>query len=432
MPIVTQETMNALCAVVQHLPIGTNLALLHFLWMLVNGSLLSSRGAIFPGLLSISLPPAAIRRAWAAFWSGAWDITDLLEYWREYVEEEGRWQPRTYEGYRPKAVDITAFWRPTLKNCPSKHYHPQADKALPAIIMGIIADVGQVDGHRVALPQRFVRINVDDPRESTLRIRLVQDVETHLVPGEIAVFDAGFFIRELQETRISRYVLRVAKNFTARRNVLPPEKERGRKPEYGEVVRPLARYYKGKLIPATPPGRVETWEIEGRSIRAKIWDHLVRPDLPVNPDNPTFSLFVIYDPLFKAPWLLITALPLQAASVKSIYTDRWPVEQLPLAAKQMIGAHRQFVSAPESCQRLPELALLAGSILTYLAATSPPIPTGFWDRNPQPTPGRFRRALARLPFPETYPLPGQIRKKASVTAHLLKGVLGHRRSKQVA
>ena len=77
MSTVTQETMNALCAVVQHLPIGTNLALLHFLWMLVNGSLLSSRGAIFPGLLSISLPPAAIRRAWAAFWGGAWDITDL-------------------------------------------------------------------------------------------------------------------------------------------------------------------------------------------------------------------------------------------------------------------------------------------------------------------------------------------------------------------
>ena len=45
------------------------------------------------------------------------------------------------------------------------------------------------------------------------------------------------------------------------------------------------------------------------------------------------------------------------------------IEQLPLAAKQMIGAHRQFVSASESCQRLPELALLAGSILTYLAAT---------------------------------------------------------------
>ena len=429
---VTQETMNALCAVIQHLPIGTNLALLHFLWMLVTGSLLSSRGAIFPGLLAIRLPPSAIRRAWAAFRGGAWEITDLLDHWRQYIEGEGRWQSRTYEGYRPKAVDITAFWRPTLKNCPSKHYHPQADKALPAITMGIVADVGHIADHRVALPQRFVRIDSDDPREATLRIRLVQDVEAHLAPDEVAVFDAGFFIRELQEAGMSRYVLRVAKNFTARRNVLPPRKKRGRKPLYGQLVRPLARTYKDKLIPATPSDRTVTWELEGRIVRAEIWDELLRSDLPVAIENPTFSLFAIYDPLYKTPWLLTTPLPLQAASVKNIYTDRWPVEQLPLAAKQMIGAHRQFVSAPESCQRLPELALLAGSILTYLAATSPPIPTGFWDRTPQPTPGRFRRALARLPFPETYPMAERIRKKASVTAHLVTGVLGHRRSKLVA
>ena len=64
MPPARQETMNALCAVVQCLPIGTNLAaLLHILWGLVRGSLLSNRGAIFPGLLSISLPSDTVRRA---------------------------------------------------------------------------------------------------------------------------------------------------------------------------------------------------------------------------------------------------------------------------------------------------------------------------------------------------------------------------------
>jgi len=52
----------------------------------------------------------------------------------------------------------------------------------------------------------------------------------------------------------------------------------------------------------------------------------------------------------------------------------------------MIGAHRQFVFAKEACQRLPELVLLAGSILTGLAALHPVMPTGFWGRNPQPTP----------------------------------------------
>ena len=35
----------------------------------------------------------------------------------------------------------------------------------------------------------------------------------------------------------------------------------------------------------------------------------------------------------------------------------------------MVGAHHQFVFAQESIQRLPELALLAGSIQRFLAAT---------------------------------------------------------------
>jgi hypothetical protein len=97
----------------------------------------------------------------------------------------------------------------------------------------------------------------------------------------------------------------------------------------------------------------------------------------------------------------------------------------------MLGAHRQFVHAPESCQRLPELSLLAGAILTYVAAKFPPIPTGFWDRAPKPTPGRLRRVLEGLSFPANLPLPARIRRKASPTDHLPKGILAHRRQKRV-
>jgi len=97
-----------------------------------------------------------------------------------------------------------------------------------------------------------------------------------------------------------------------------------------------------------------------------------------------------------------------------------------------LGAGRQFVFASESQQRLPELALLAGSMVTYLAATLPATPTGFGDRQPKPTPGRLRRVLARTPFPKSFPLPERIRKKASVADHLPKGILGHRRQKQAA
>jgi len=86
---------------------------------------------------------------------------------------------------------------------------------------------------------------------------------------EIPVFDAGFKIRELQGAKLSRYLVRLAVNFTARRNVLPPYTGHGRRPEHGELVRPLARTWEGKLIPATPPDQVETWREEGMEFRAE-------------------------------------------------------------------------------------------------------------------------------------------------------------------
>lgn len=432
MPIVTQEIMITLCAVLRPLPIGTNLALLHFMWMLVSGKLLNSRGALFPGLLSTDLSTAEIRRAWSAFRYGRWHIDDLLSSWREYVHEQGQWRAHQYEGYRLKAVDLTAFWRPQLKGNPSKHYHPQAGKALPAIVMGIIGTIGSIQGQRSALPEAFVRVDPADPRESTLQAQVLSQVAATLAQDEIGVFDAGFRIAELQAAGVERYVVRLAKNFVARRNAQPAWQGRGRPPEYGPEVRPLARHYRGREIPATPPDYSLSWIKDDRTVSAQVWTNLVLPDVKPGPDAQTFTVVAIYDPLYTTPLLVAVPLPLHAASVHAIYSDRWPVEQLPLAAKQMIGAHRQFVSTPESCQRLPELALLAGSILTYLAATRPAIPTGFWDRNPKPTPGRLRRALAALPFPKTYPLPARFRKKAAVTGHLLKGVLAHRHSKSAA
>ena len=104
---------------------------------------------------------------------------------------------------------------------------------------------------------------------------------------------------------------------------------------------------------------------------------------------------------------------------------------MPLAAKQMLGAHRAFVFGGESRHRLPELALLAGNVLTYVAATSVAVATGFWDRCCRPTCGRLRRVLLRVDFSEI-PVPaGRLRKKASVTGHLPKGVQGHRRRSDI-
>jgi hypothetical protein len=113
-----------------------------------------------------------------------------------------------------------------------------------------------------------------------------------------------------------------------------------------------------------------------------------------------------------------------------MYRDRWPVEQAPLSAKQMIGLHRSFVFSKESCFRLPELALFAGNMLTYLAATLPPFQTGFWDRSPNRTPGRLRRVLQQADFPIFTTVEPLLREKNSVTHHLPKGISAHVRQKR--
>ena len=419
------HTINVLSQLIQGLPIGTNLALLHFMWMLVSGALLPSRGALFPALKSIGLSDAATRRAWVAFRKGVWQMPALLELWRQQIQRHPDWQLHRYEGYVPVPVDVTAFWRPALKHCPSKHYHPGAKRALPAVIFGISGEVGELNGQRMALPRAFERVHPKDPSEAHLWEEMLKKVRKGLQEDEIVVIDAGVKIGDLQAAGLNRYVLRLAVNFTARRNFLP-EHERGRKPKYGAIVRPLARKYKDKTLAATVPDERYLWQENGRELRAEIWRALVLPQTTPSPQNSTFDVYAIYDPDFAQPWLLAAPLKLEPESVRAIYKDRWPVEQIPLAAKQMVGAHRQFVYNRESIQRLPELALLAGSILSFLAATAPAVATGFWDRKPKRTPGRIRRTLMGRPFPKDAELSGQLRKKNSQTTHLPKGILARR------
>ena len=419
--------MKILVALTEGLPVGTNLALLQFLWMLVSGALLPQRGALFPALQSTGLSEQATRRAWAAFRRGAWQTVVLLRLWQEQIEGLPGWQVHRHEGYRAITVDVTAFWRPTLQNCPSKHYHPAANRALPAVIFGVIGEVGHIGDKRLACPLVFERVHPKDPSESRLWQELLRWAHRHLAADDVAVMDAGVKLANVQAAGLEGYLLRLATKFTARRNQPLPYGGKGRKPVYGEKIRPLPRSYKGKTIAASSPDRVETWTEDGVEIRAEIWEDLILPGVIPGPLAKNFRVYAIYDPAYTTPWLLATPLNLNAVTVKAMYQDRWPVEEVPLSAMQMVGAHRQFVHAGESIQRLPELALLAGSILSFLAATAPLAPTGFWDRQPKRTPGRFRRMLMGKPFPQLYPFPGQLRKKASVTSHLPKGILAPRR-----
>lgn len=418
MPTIVYRIIEVLSVLVTDLPLGTNLAVFHLLWAVLSGRLLTSRGALIPALAASGLATDAVRRAWAALAYGAWDITQLLLNFHAMVRQEGRWQRRRVAGLRPVAVDQVGFFRPRLKDCPTKHYASQAGRALPAIPFGVLTAVGAVAAHPVPVLRDIVRA----PDNATL----LRAAQAHLAADEFLVADRGFFLAQVQAAQVERYVLRVAKNFTARRATLPAYAGRGRRPTRGAVVRPCARRYRGRELAATPPDRHEAWQQEGRPMHAQVWDDLVNSTAA--PSAPTFTCYRIIDPAYAQPLVLVSSLNLAAADAYAAYRARWAVEQVPQVAKQLLGAHRQFVFGQDARQRLPEVALLSGSLLTYLAATLPAQPTGFWDRAPQPTAGRLRRRLAQLDFSKDWPMLEHIRKKNSVTAHLPKGSSAHRRT----
>jgi hypothetical protein len=423
------RVLTLVSALVVDVPIGTNLGLLHLFWMLLCGKLLLSRGAIFPGLGAVGLSEGAVRRAWAALGQGRWTSHRLVRQWAVVVEAEGFWQPHRHGGYRPVAVDVTGFWRPRLQGCPTSHYSAAAGKALPAIPVGIIARVGSVGGQRFGLPLGFVRADAADPSPSAHRRALLERAVELQASDDVLVTDREFTVGQVQAAGATVWVTRLLKNVTARRAEPPPYPGRGRPARYGDLVRPLARRRQEREIPATPPDQVTEWTERGsdgdRALRAQQWTGLVVPDAA--PGSPTFTIVAITDPAYAEPLLVATPLALSPQTLRDLYRDRWPVEQLPLAAKQMLGAARQFVHEQETCQRVPELALLAGAVLTYAAATSPAVPTGSWDRHPRRTPGRLRRLLAQADFPTDFPLPDRLRGKVAVTDHLPKGFWGQRR-----
>lgn len=435
MLIAAEVTVQAMAVLVQTVPIGTNSGLIRILWVMMNGSFLRSRGAIFTALHMSGFGVAEIRRSWAALRYGNWEVNELLEMWQIYVASQNQWRERRYEHYRVLSVDSTGFWRPRLQGWLGKHYHHLAQKALPAVVVGVMVISGQVGSHRIPLLKRIVRCQPTQGK-TAFRRQLLKEAATCAAEDMVMVMDAEFGLSELETSGVCRYVMRLASNITARRKQKPVYKGKGRPAKYGDKVRPLARQWKGHQIAATIPDQQSHFDYQGRCIQVSFWHGLVSTDTAAAEDagNPQggFSIYVYTDPLYKQPLILATDLHFAPPTAYLIYRDRWPVEQAHLAAKQMIGLHRHFVFAPEACFRLPELGLLAGAILTYVAAVLPPVPTAFWDRTPKPTPGRLRRVLAQANFPNLLDFDPELRKKNSVTTHLPKGIDAHRRTKRAA
>ncbi len=427
--------MAVLIMVVMRAHVGTNLGLLHVLWAMVSGRLLPSRGALLPALQSIGLSDEEVRHAWQASCHGAWDINELIGGHVSWVKHNSDWQARRHGGYRVVAGDMVGFFRPKLVGCETKHIHPIAGYALPAIELGMIAEIGHIGQQRVPILTQIVRMPAGHVDHKSLRAAVIHELRTHQRDDEVSVADAEFGPAEMLRAGSGLFVVRGDKNATYRRANPPPYSGRGRRPTRRQVVRPLLRKHKDHEIPADLPDRQESWQLDdGRTISVNIWSNVFLPDSVLADDETADSpmakrllttaltVLLVFHPNFDKPMLLITNMnQTPVPTLCAIYPDRWPIEMIPLSAKHMIGAHRQFVFAPEHTQRLPELALLAGNILSCVAATAQPVATGFWDHLPKATPGRLRRVLSKVAFPRYVTLPDQLRKKNSVFQHLPRG-----------
>jgi len=131
-----------------------------------------------------------------------------------------------------------------------------------------------------------------------------------LQPDEVLIVDAGCGVAALLVGGVPRFVARVARNFTARRNVLPASTGRGRCPGYGERVRPVPRTSKGRTIAASPPDATAQWVRAGRTMQAQRWDDLVLST--AQPGSPALRCAVIHAPRYQEPLVLVTNLPVSA------------------------------------------------------------------------------------------------------------------------
>jgi hypothetical protein len=225
----------------------------------------------------------------------------------------------------------------------------------------VVVQVGQIANQRAPLLSKLIRAE-GCHREAGLKRRLLAWVRAHLGPAEVAVCDAGIRLQQMQAAGVPRFVLRLAKNCTVRRNELPPRQGRGRPLEYGQLLRPLARNYKDHALPASQPDVCGTFGVEDEqgasavTVRFHGWLEVVGAQQKVAGDIETVTIWLFWDPRFRDPLVLAT----NVASIENITSH----------------------------------SLLLGNVLTIMAMLLPPIPSGYWDRQPRKTTGRLRESPA--------------------------------------
>jgi hypothetical protein len=365
---------------------------------------------------------------------GAWECNQLLARLQVCVEADQRWEPLRVAGHRVVALDTAGIFRPRLKGLLSRHFAPAEHKTAPAICLGLMAAMGRVGEQRVAVPLLMARGPSDENTEDSLMVDLIRQAGEQAVKDWVFCADRKFLAMVMVRHGLGQIVKRVQKNAIFRRELPESQIGRGRRRLRGEVVRPLPRRVKGKLIDASLPDEQVSWqELEqGKlvTITTSIWrrvhlhEQLSWDDETRALSNKTlWTVYAIHHPSFDEPMLVITNAAFTPREAYQIAHGRWGVEQPPLVAKQLLGLHRQNVWSDEMRYRLPELGFIAAGILTYVAACHTAIPTGWWDTRAKPTAGRLRRQLAVLRRDQIRQLLAgeQLREKKSVTAHLPVG-----------
>lgn len=441
---INYQVQDAIEQMVTTLPKGTDLGICDVISAMYSGYFVESGGGIMPAVdqyLSRFIDDeeeraARSRRAAKAVTYGQLNLAEMVAGLKAKVEAEGKWQATKVQGYHLKPVDMTAYKRARVKGLQSKTYDSGADKAVAGVPYGIMGTTGRVGGQRVAILDLLVCGDTSQNEPSTELEKVYKQVGNKLSEADLALFDAGFSLIDAVRHGVNQCVLRLAKNCTfgktpgkipSRTATKGPEPSR----HQAEVMRPLARQHGGKLLPGSAPTQTQTVVDEaGVVTKIEVWSpvyflerHLDRVEddkLKGKLRQKPLQVVAIYHPDFKDPLLLGTpVLALAAASMPAIYPERWPIEGIPQAGKYILsgGGGRHYVHHPTAITRLPALTMIFGSLLKYLAATLPPIRSGFWDRAVKPTYGRLLKHLKKVGLP----LSSQLSKKASVTAHLPKG-----------
>lgn len=424
-------------------PKGTALGLCDLISAMLSGYFIESGGAVMPAVEAYLRQEvedeeeraARSRRAAKALTYGSYNLKELLDKLREIVEEEDNWKPIIVQGYRVVPVDFTAYRRAAVEKLKSTAYFSDTNRAVPAVPVGMIGTVGEVNGQRIALLKNVVVTDVKTNDNVADKKELYRQVEKCLEEDEIGVLDAGFKLVEAAEAGIERCVIRLATNCTFGKTAGEiPERTsaKGATPtQYkAEIIRPLERTHGKNRIPANPADKICTITDEsGQEMETHIWNELyflerhlkkVKESKKKDLRQMPIKVMAIYHPAYDNPLLIGTfVLSLESAAGYKIYATRWPIEGLPQTGKYILsgGGGTHYVHHPTAMQRLPTLSLIFGSLLKYVAATLPPFRTGFWDRKLKPTYGRLLRHLKKVGIS----LSEQLFKKDSVTAHLPVG-----------